>query len=147
MCITSHIPDGNVIYFWTNVQSIRLLMEKIKISDIKPNPNNPRIITEDNYKKLVKSIQEFPTMLNLRPLVVDENNFLLGGNMRLRALTELQYNAVPVERFTRTQAEAMNKATGGKKTYEEYCNEFVIKDNSNFGIVTGKPFNRNSIVL
>jgi len=52
-------------------------MEKIKIQDIKSNPKNPRIIKDDKYKKLVKSIQEFPDMLEKRPLVIDENSIVL----------------------------------------------------------------------
>jgi hypothetical protein len=53
------------------------------ITQIKPNPNNPRIIKDNKFKQLVKSIQDFPQMLELRPIVIDENNIVLGGNMRL----------------------------------------------------------------
>ena len=53
----------------------------MRIAEIKPNPNNPRIIKDDKFKKLVKSIQDFPQMLELRPIVIDENNVVLGGNM------------------------------------------------------------------
>ena len=60
------------------------MREQIKIYKIKTNPKNPRIIKNDKYKKLVKSIQEFPEMLKLRPIVVDENMMVLGGNMRLK---------------------------------------------------------------
>ena len=62
---------------------------KVKISDVKTNPKNPRLIKDDKFKKLVKSIQEFPQMLELRPIVVDENNIVLGGNMRLKACIEV----------------------------------------------------------
>ena len=57
----------------------------MKIQEIKPNPNNPRIIKDHKFKQLVKSIQDFPQMLELRPIVIDENNMILGGNMRLKA--------------------------------------------------------------
>jgi ParB-like chromosome segregation protein Spo0J len=50
----------------------------MKISEIKPNPNNPRIIKDDKYKKLLNSIKEFPKMLELRPIVIDKNNMILG---------------------------------------------------------------------
>ena len=60
----------------------------MRIAQIKPNPNNPRIIKDDKFKKLVKSIQDFPQMLELRPIVIDENNVVLGGNMRLKACIE-----------------------------------------------------------
>jgi ParB-like chromosome segregation protein Spo0J len=60
----------------------------VKAGDIKPNPNNPRIIKDDKFKKLVKSIQDFPQMLNIRPIVVNDDMVVLGGNMRLKACKE-----------------------------------------------------------
>lgn len=60
-------------------------MELINISKIKPNTNNPRIIKDDKFKKLVVSIQEFPEMLNIRPIVVNKDMVILGGNMRFKA--------------------------------------------------------------
>ena len=63
-------------------------VSKVKISEVKNNPKNPRLIKDDKFRKLVKSIQEFPQMLELRPIVVDENNIVLGGNMRLKACKE-----------------------------------------------------------
>jgi ParB-like chromosome segregation protein Spo0J len=63
-------------------------MQIVKINSIKTNPKNPRLIKDDKFKKLVKSIQEFPQMLELRPIVVDENNIILGGNMRYKACVE-----------------------------------------------------------
>ena len=61
---------------------------KIKINEIKSNVSNPRIIKDAKFKKLVKSIKEFPEMLDLRPIVIDENNIILGGNMRHKACIE-----------------------------------------------------------
>jgi hypothetical protein len=69
----------------------------MKLSEIKPNPNNPRIIKDDNFKKLVKSIEEFPKMMALRPIVVDEDGMVLGGNMRLKALQHLRFKDIPDE--------------------------------------------------
>ena len=68
----------------------------MRITDIKPNPNNPRIIKDDKFKKLVKSIQDFPQMLELRPIVIDENNVILGGHQRYKACLELGIEDVPV---------------------------------------------------
>lgn len=69
----------------------------MKLTDIKPNPNNPRIIKDANFKKLVKSIEEFPKMMALRPIVVDEDGMVLGGNMRLKALQHLKFKDIPDE--------------------------------------------------
>jgi ParB-like chromosome segregation protein Spo0J len=60
-------------------------IETVKISLVKTNPNNPRIIKDDKFKKLVQSIKDFPQMLNIRPIVVNEDMIVLGGNMRLKA--------------------------------------------------------------
>ena len=55
---------------------------KVKVHEVKTNPDNPRLIKDNKFKKLVRSIKEFPEMLKIRPIVVDENNIILGGNMR-----------------------------------------------------------------
>ena len=89
------------------------------INKIKRNPDNPRVIKDEKFKKLVKSIREFPEMLNLRPLVIDENNVVLGGNMRLMACKELGLKEVPT-----IQASELS---------EEQKKEFIIKDNVGFG--------------
>ena len=94
-------------------------MQKVKLSDIRPNPNNPRVIKDDKFKKLVKSITDFPQMLELRPIVVNEEMIVLGGNMRLKALEHL----------------------GIKETYiikasdltDKQEQEFIIKDNVGYG--------------
>ena len=58
-------------------------IKKMKLKDIKPNPNNPRVLRDDKFQKLKQSITEFPKMLSLRPMVIDENNVVLGGNVGL----------------------------------------------------------------
>ena len=68
------------------------MVQKIKIQKLTSNTNNPRIIKDNKFKQLVKSIQDFPEMLRIRPIVVDENNVVLGGNMRLRACKEAGLN-------------------------------------------------------
>ena len=89
------------------------------ITEIKSNPNNPRFIKDVKFKQLVKSIQDFPQMLELRPIVIDENNMVLGGNMRLKACLEAGLTDVPV-------IHANNLTEAQKK-------EFIIKDNISFG--------------
>tara|TARA_R100000315_G_C5132386_1_gene75665 strand:+ start:325 stop:591 length:267 start_codon:yes stop_codon:yes gene_type:complete len=68
-----------------NNHLLYIMRKQISINKIQGNTNNPRIIKNDKFKKLVKSIKEFPEMLKLRPIVVDENMMVLGGNMRLKA--------------------------------------------------------------
>lgn len=91
----------------------------MRIQDIKPNPNNPRIIKDNKFKQLVKSIQDFPQMLELRPIVIDENNMVLGGNMRLKACIEAGLIDVPVKQ--------------AKDLTEEQKKEFIVKDNVGYG--------------
>ena len=69
---------------------------EMKISDIKPNPNNPRLIKDEKFKRLVESVKNFPEMLRLRPIVVNEENVIIGGNMRWKAAKEAGYKTVPV---------------------------------------------------
>ena len=112
----------------------------LKVSEIKNNPNNPRLIKDDKFKKLVVSLKEFPIMAKkLRKVVIDEDNIILGGNMRFKALKQAGFKEVSVEYFTREDAEENNKLAKEinpdyvDKTYEEQCREFVIKDNVSGG--------------
>jgi hypothetical protein len=94
-------------------------MQLVKISEVKTNPNNPRTIKDDKFAKLVKSIKEFPEMLNLRPIVVNDDMIVLGGNMRLKACKEAGLKEVPI-------IKASNLT-------EQQQKEFIIKDNIGFG--------------
>ena len=94
----------------------------MKISDIIPNPNNPRIIKDDKFKKLCKSIEALPKMMELRPIIVDKNNIIQGGNMRFKALKELGYKEIP-DTWVK-KAEDFSEAE---------LQEFIIKDNVGFG--------------
>jgi DNA modification methylase len=94
----------------------------IKLSTIKSNPNNPRIIKDDKFVKLVNSIKEFPAMMALRPMVVNADNIVLGGNMRLKALKEAGYIEVPDEWVK--SAESLT---------EDEQRRFIIADNVGFG--------------
>ena len=69
---------------------------QLNISEIKRNPNNPRVIKDDKFIKLVESIRSFPQMLRIRPIVVNSDGVVLGGNMRLKACTEAGLKEVPV---------------------------------------------------
>lgn len=93
--------------------------EKVKLSFIKPNPNNPRLIKDDRFKKLVKSIKEFPEMLEIRPIVVNSDMIVLGGNMRLKACKEAGLKEVPIIKAS--------------DLTEEQQREFIIKDNVSGG--------------
>ena len=91
----------------------------MKINELKSNENNPRIIKDSKFKKLVKSIKDFPEMLELRPIVIDEDNIILGGNMRYRACIEAGLKEVPVKI--------------AKGLTAEQKQEFIVKDNVGFG--------------
>jgi hypothetical protein len=94
-------------------------IKTVKLSEVKSNPNNPRIIKDDKFSKLVKSIKEFPKMLEIRPIVVNAEMIVLGGNMRLKACKEAGLKEVPVI-FAQDLTEDEQK-------------EFIIKDNVGFG--------------
>ena len=93
--------------------------QTVKINEVKSNPNNPRIIKDDKFKKLVASIKELPQMLELRPIVVNEDMVVLGGNMRLKACKEAGLKEIPI-----IKASELN---------EEQQRSFIIKDNVGFG--------------
>ena len=94
-------------------------IQVVKIKDIKNNPNNPRIIKDDKFKKLVASIREFPKMLEIRPIVVNDDMIVLGGNMRLKAIKELGLTEAPVIKIS--------------DLTDEQQRQFIIKDNAGFG--------------
>lgn len=94
-------------------------INKVKISDVKSNPNNPRIIKDDKFAKLVKSIKEFPEMLKLRPIVVNDDMVVLGGNMRLKACKEAGLKEIPIIKAS--------------DLTQDQQREFIIKDNVGYG--------------
>jgi len=94
-------------------------IETIQISKIKLNPNNPRLIKDDKFTKLVQSIKDFPEMLNIRPIVVNEDMIILGGNMRFKACKEAGLKEVPIIKASGLSAEKQR--------------EFLIKDNVSGG--------------
>ena len=94
-------------------------MERVDIKQVRPNPDNPRFIKGNKFEKLVKSIKEFPEMLDLRPIVVNQDMIVLGGNMRLKACEEAGLKEVPI--------------IFADNLTPEQEKEFIIKDNSSFG--------------
>lgn len=93
-------------------------MEIVSITNIKPNPSNPRLIKDDKFKKLVQSLKDFPEMANVRPIVVNQDMVILGGNMRFKAMKEAKWKEIPVEVVDWDEAKQR---------------EFIIKDNVGFG--------------
>ena len=94
------------------------MIKDINIKEIKSNPNNPRVLKDDKFKKLVQSLKDFPEMANVRPIVVNTEMIVLGGNMRLRAMQEAGWKKAPVQIVDWSI---------------EKQNEFIIKDNVGFG--------------
>ncbi len=93
-------------------------MEIVKIENVKSNPNNPRLIKDDKFHKLVQSLKDFPEMAKVRPIVVNQDFVVLGGNMRLKAMKEAGWKEVPVQVVDWS---------------EQQQKEFIIKDNVGFG--------------
>jgi len=94
----------------------------IKLNQIKINSANPRLIKDDRFKKLVQSVKEFPKMMELRPIVIDDDGTILGGNMRYRALKELGYKEIPD-----------NWVKKASELTDEEKRRFIIEDNVGFG--------------
>ena len=95
-----------------------IAVKVVKITEIKANPNNPRILKDDKFRKLVTSIEKFPEMADVRPIVVNMDMVVIGGNMRLRAMKEVGWKEAPVQIVDWT---------------EEQQKEFIIKDNLGYG--------------
>ena len=96
-----------------------MIIEVVSIDELKENPDNPRVIKDDKFKKLKKSIKDFPEMLEARPIVVDDDMVVLGGNMRLRACKEVGLKEVSIIKF--------------KNLSDEKKREFIVKDNVGYG--------------
>lgn len=94
-------------------------IQVVKIKDIKSNPNNPRVIKDDKFQKLCESIKAFPKMLELRPIVVNDDMVVLGGNMRLKALKHLGLTEAPIIKAS--------------DLTDDQQRQFIIKDNAGFG--------------
>jgi len=114
-------------------------MEIRKISEVKLNPNNPRLIKDDKFKKLVQSIKDFPEMLNIRPIVVNQDMIILGGNMRYKACKEAGLKEVPViitDLSEDKQREFLIKdnTSGGEWDWEVLANEWDNEELESWGL-------------
>jgi len=103
------------------------------INTIFAHPKNPRLIRNEKYLEQKKSIEETPEMMDLRPVIIDEDDIILGGHQRWRACKELGWKDVPVMQYTREKHLKSESFTKFNKTYELVCAEIVIKDNTHYG--------------
>jgi len=112
----------------------------VKITEVKVNPNNPRLIKDDKFKKLVRSIKDFPEMLNIRPIVVNSDMIVLGGNMRLKACKEAGLKEVPIivaDNLTEEQQREFlikDNTSGGEWDWEMIANEWDAEQLGNWGL-------------
>ena len=113
------------------------MKQQLKIYKVKGNPLNPRLIKNDKFKKLVNSIISIPAFMKLRPIILDEDFMVIGGNMRLKAHHHLNRKEIWTDMFTQADCDEMNKIAIEEeretKTYSEYCDEIIIKDNVSSG--------------
>jgi len=114
-------------------------METVKISEVKLNPNNPRLIKDDKFKKLVRSIKDFPEMLNIRPIVVNSDMVILGGNMRYKACKEAGLKEIPIiitDLSEDKQREFLIKdnTSGGEWDWEVLANEWDSEQLESWGL-------------
>lgn len=111
----------------------------VKISEVKINPNNPRLIKDDKFKKLVQSVKDFPEMLNIRPIVVNKEMVILGGNMRFKACKEAGLKEVPIiiTNLTEEQQKEFlikDNVSGGEWDWDILANEWNTDDLENWGL-------------
>jgi hypothetical protein len=115
-------------------------IQKVKIQEVKLNPNNPRIIKDDKFAKLVKSIQELPQMLEIRPIVVNADMVVLGGNMRLKACKEAGLKEVPIiiaDNLTEEQQREFlikDNVSGGEWDWDILANEWDVEQLEDWGL-------------
>lgn len=115
------------------------MQKTVKISEVKVNPNNPRLIKDDKFKKLVQSVKDFPEMLNIRPIVVNKDMIILGGNMRFKACKEAGLKEVPIiitDLTEEQQKEFLIKdnVSGGEWDWDILANEWDAEDITKWGL-------------
>lgn len=114
--------------------------ETVKITEVKNNPNNPRVIKDDKFTKLVNSIKEFPKMLEIRPIVVNDDMIVLGGNMRLKACKEAGLKEVPIIKASdltedeQRQFIIKDNVSGGEWDWEMLANEWDSEQLEEWGL-------------
>lgn len=114
-------------------------MKKVAIGELKPNPNNPRIIKDDKFKKLVQSIKDLPEMAEVRPVVVNTDMVVLGGNMRLKAMKEAGWKEVPIEvvdwdEDKQRQFIIKDNVSGGEWDWEMLANQWDAEELNEWGL-------------
>ena len=113
---------------------------KVAISEVKVNPNNPRLIKDDKFKKLVQSVKDFPEMLDIRPIVVNADMVVLGGNMRLKACKEAGLKEVPIimaDKLTEDQQREFlikDNVSGGEWDWDILANEWEVEQLEEWGL-------------
>jgi hypothetical protein len=116
---------------------------KVAISEVKVNPNNPRLIKDDKFKKLVQSVKDFPEMLDIRPIVVNADMVVLGGNMRLKACKEAGLKEVPIimaDKLTEDQQREFlikDNVSGGEWDWDILANEWEVEQLTEWGLDVG----------
>jgi hypothetical protein len=126
-------------------------MKKVAIGELKPNPNNPRIIKDDKFKKLVQSIKDLPEMAEVRPIVVNTDMVVLGGNMRLKAMREAGWKEVPIEvvdwdEDKQRQFIIKDNVSGGEWDWEMLANKWDTEELQKWGLdLPGFDLNANEL--
>lgn len=115
------------------------MQKKVKISEVKPNPNNPRLIKDDKFAKLVESLRNFPEMAEVRPVVVNTDMIILGGNMRFRAMKEAGWKTVPVQvvdwpEDKQREFIIKDNVSGGEWDWEMLANEWEAEQLQDWGV-------------
>jgi len=114
-------------------------IQSIKLKEIKLNPNNPRLIKDNKFKKLVQSIKDFPEMLTIRPIVVNQDMIILGGNMRYKACKEAGIKEIPVIVTDLTEAQQReflinDNTSGGEWDWDILANEWDNEQLESWGL-------------
>jgi hypothetical protein len=126
-------------------------MKKVAIGELKPNPNNPRVIKDEKFAKLVQSLKELPEMATVRPVVVNSDMIVLGGNMRLKAMKEAGWKEVPVEivdwdEDKQRQFIIKDNVSGGEWDWEMLANEWDTEELQEWGLdLPGFDLNANEL--
>lgn len=119
-------------------------MNKLPISEIKENPKNPRIIKDYKFDKLLKSVKEFPEMTEIRPVVINKDNMIIGGNMRFKAMKEAGWTEIPVIQVDLSKEKEeefiiKDNVTAGEWDWDALANEWDTKTLNEWALNT--PFN------
>jgi ParB-like chromosome segregation protein Spo0J len=125
--------------------------ELVNIKDLKLNPNNPRLIKDDKFAKLVQSIKDFPEMLNIRPIVVNDDMIILGGNMRFKACKEAGIKEVPIIKLVGLSEDKQREflikdnVSGGEWDWNMLANEWDEKELQEWGLDLPKELDLENI--